>query len=164
MPRLSPNRNRHREELLSSVTKCWVEARRTGWKESTRIRYQNTITLYLLPQFGHRRITGSGRDEIEHFDNLLLNGQGPTETTLSEKTVSFILPVIKQVFQFACDELGIPVADLKSISVRQRTKLLRVFSIAEHQVLTHFLRQRGRTSGRPRPSPQVSRNTIRSLL
>ena len=146
MPSHTQNRRRYREELLSSVMKCWVDSKQIGWKESTRIRYQNTITLYLLPQFGHRRVAGIGRDEVESFVIQLLMGQGPSGKTLAEKTVSFILSVLKQIFQYAKDELDIPVADLKSISVRQRTKPLRVFSLAEQQVLTQFLRQRGRTS------------------
>lgn len=146
MPRLTPTRNRRREELLSSVANCWMDSKRTGWKESTRIRYHNTIALYLLPQFGCRRIAGIGRDEVESFINGLLAGQGSTEKTLSEKTVSFILSVMKLIFRFAKDELGIPVADLKGISVRQRPKPLRVFSVAEQQALTRFLVNRGKTS------------------
>lgn len=124
---------------FKNLTEKWLYHKRIFFKESTIIKYQNLIKLYLLPEFGEYHIDEFTYTNLNEFSIKLLQSGGKKGTGLSSKTVIDIFSLLHNIFQFA-ESIGIsiPVAHM-SIPIKLQKKQLRVFTVEEQKKLFKFL-------------------------
>lgn len=123
------------------ISRLWLECSKPQLKPGSIAKYTNTLNSYLLPVFGGRQIEEISRGDIQEFGNELLISGGIKASGLAPKTVNSILSVAKNVFKYASDEKGLRVVDIKSISVKQPQKPLRVLSLHEQKKFSAYLRE-----------------------
>ena len=107
-------------------------------KQSSYVKYRNMIQLHLIPCFGNHRITAITRGDVNQFCSELLLGDDD-HTALSPKSVTSIISVMKNIFEYADQVKKYDVTNLTGISVKQTQKRLRILSVNEQQRLCEYL-------------------------
>lgn len=124
---------------FNDIAKEWFENTRPQIKESTKVKYQNLLNLYILPGFINMPLDKVTRERIEICCNELLLSGGKRGTGLSPKTVSDVLSLIRNILRYSVDK-GITVpCDAKTISIKQSTGDMRIFSRNEQERLCQYL-------------------------
>lgn len=124
---------------FQSAADQWLESIRPHIKESTRMKYQNLMSAYILPTLGSQSLRNISYEKIEHTCNLLLTRGGSKGTGLSPKTVSDVLSLIRNILKYAADSGKIPACDTSAIAIRQNAREMRVLSRGEQEQLCTFL-------------------------
>ncbi len=125
--------------LFSSVASDWFESIKSQTKESTKNKYHNMLSLYVLPSFGEKALDSITYEFIEsHCNSLLLSG-GKKGTGLSAKTVTDVMSVIRNILKFAIKKGMYVPCDGSSIQIKQYTKPMRVLSKTEQEQLCRYL-------------------------
>lgn len=136
---LSENSYYSNEINFKILVEEWLCHKKIFFKESTIIKYQNLIKLYIIPEFGECTINEFTYTTLNEFSEKLLKSGGSKGTGLSPKTVLDIFSLLHNIFQYA-ESIGIsiPAAHIP-ISVKQSKKQMRIFTIAEQKELLKFL-------------------------
>ena len=119
----------------------WFNSKKPQWKQSSIVKYTNILNLYLLPSFSNRIITLIKRDEVLTFSSCLMIDGGANGEGLSPKTVTSIISVMKNIFEYAEQVKGYLVANIKGITIKQTQKPMRILSYAEQLKLSQYLCQ-----------------------
>ncbi len=117
----------------------WLECKRSSFKESTLVKYQNMLQCYILPALGECRISSINRKQVKNFTQSLLNSGGRKGNGLSAKTVSDTLSLLRGILKFALEndiQVNYIACNLPS---KQNPRPLRVFGIGEQQTLCKYL-------------------------
>ena len=127
----------------SSSFKCladeWLSVQQRNIKESSYVKYKNILSLYLLPKFGDYMICNIERSVvIDYACNLLVDG-GMNESSLSPKTVSCIISVLKSILAYASNEKKYTTADVSNLPIKTGSKQMILLSVDEQQCLTEYL-------------------------
>ncbi len=128
-----------RKLVFGTLIEEWIHKLRPQIKESSYIKYRNMARNYLVPELGDFLWVELRREDIELFCNeMLLNG-GQKGKGLSQKTVSDLLSMIRNVFRYA-NICGYPLpCDISSITVKQRANEFRILSRLEQETLCRYL-------------------------
>ncbi len=118
----------------------WLALKKLKIKDSTYIRYRNSIENHIKPRLGKYPIDKISTSLMENFVSHLtthgkLNGYGG----LSAKTISDILLIIKESFQYARNHGVIAMCNFDSIALKKEVHEMRVLSSAEMQILIGVL-------------------------
>lgn len=124
---------------FKSISDDWLKFMKPQLKESSIVKYSNTLKQYLLPEFHEREITEITKEEVLAFRCRLLVSGGKGGAGLSPKTVTDILSVLKNIFVYASEEKACPVTDISRIFVKQSQKPMRILSRTEQQSLSRHL-------------------------
>lgn len=124
---------------FSDVSSEWLAVQTPELKASSVARYRNLLNSYILPHFSASVIQEILRSEVIAFSRELLTSGGANSQGLTPKTVNSALSVLKNVFTYASNEKGIPVADIKDISVKQPQKPMRILSKGEQKALSAYM-------------------------
>lgn len=113
----------------------WLISKKNVVKESTYIRYKNTIENHIRPELGKYPVSKISSELIENFiikksQNGKLSGGG-----LSNKSLSDIIVIIKETFKFAQSHGEIVSCNFNMIPIRKVTNKMRVLSVSEEQKL-----------------------------
>ncbi len=110
----------------------WLLLSRNRIKESTYVKYFNTVEKHLKPVLGHFTPYDIDTVRIEEFSNeLLLDGLKP-------KTVKDILTVLRSVLKHCNRQIeGLPAVDV--IYPKEYKKEMRVLTLEEQQRFFNFL-------------------------
>ena len=128
-----------KEVCFKQVAEDWFVFLKPRLKESSIIKYRNILNLYLLPEYGERRMSEISRADITAFGNELLTRGGARQKGLSPKTVTGIIALMKSIFGYAVQEMAFPAPDIRGVCVKQPQKPLRVLSRVEQQKLSSYL-------------------------
>ena len=80
---------------------AWLHAKRLGIKESTYIRYRNTIENHIKPDLGKYPINKISTSLMEQFVSCKLqNGRIDGNGGLSPKSMSDIMVIVKESFNY----------------------------------------------------------------
>lgn len=113
----------------------WLNSKKLTVKESTCIRYKNTIENHIKPELGKYPINKISTELIESFvANKLQHGK-MSGGGLSNKSVSDIMVIIKETFRFAQAHGEIISCSFSRLPIRKNTNEMRVLSISEEQRL-----------------------------
>lgn len=129
----------HSNSSFSIIAAEWLENLKPQLKESSLVKYTNILNSYLLPSFGKRKIIDINREDIVLFCNELLISGGVKENGLAPKTVTNIISVLKNVFEYASQVKSYTVVDVRGISVKQAQKPMRILSHFEQNKLIQHL-------------------------
>ena len=121
--------------LFCNAAAEWLSAISPELKASSEGRYRNVLNNHLLPEFGERPVSGITLSDAEQYRRKLLL----SHPVLSSQTVAGIFSVFRRIMAYACRKYGLPGIELRGLTVRQRTKPLRVLSVEEQKTLTQFL-------------------------
>ena len=125
--------------LFEKAAAEWLETVQLELKQSSLVRYTNILQTHLLPEFEGVPITEITREQAIHYRGWLLQSGGKEKGGLSPKTVVIIFSVLRRILSFSEAERGCEVTDLSTVTIRQATKPLRVFSLAEQKKLNQYL-------------------------
>lgn len=120
----------------------WLALKKLKIKDSTFIHYRNSIENHIKPHLGKYPIDKIGTSLMESFVTYLttngkLNGNGG----LSAKTVSDILTIIKESFQYARSHGVVIMCNFDNITLKKPVHEMRVLDCAEMQILIGALLQ-----------------------
>lgn len=110
----------------------WLDTQCAQLKESSRIKYRNSINKHLLPVFGDRPPEEIRRDDLFAFSRALLAGG------LSTRSAAAVLSVARSILRYA-RQCGVPAEDPGPIPLKQAARPPRVFSRGEQERLTAYL-------------------------
>ena len=125
-------------DCFESVALEWLSCTQPQIKQSSYVKYRNMIQLHLIPCFGNHCITAITREDVNQFCSELLLGDDD-HAALSPKSVTSIISVMKNIFEYAEQVKKYDVINLNGISVKQTQKRLRILSVNEQQRLCEYL-------------------------
>lgn len=118
----------------------WLRAKRLSVKESTYIRYRNTIENHIKPDLGKYAICKISTSLMEQFvSHKLQNGRIDGNGGLSPKSMSDILTIVKESFKYAQSYGAIVLCSFDRISFKKNAQEMRVLSLLEEQRLLSVL-------------------------
>lgn len=108
----------------------WLRTKKVCIKESTYIRYRNTIENHIKPALGKYPINKISTSLVERFvADKLTNGRLDGNGGLSPKTMSDILLIIKESFKYAQTFGSITICAFDRISIKKANHEMRVLSV-----------------------------------
>lgn len=111
----------------------WLVLSRNRVKESTYVKYYNTVTRHIKPGLGCYLPQNLNTVIIEAFSNeLLVSG-------LSPKTVRDILTVLKAILKHCRRQIGNTFPDIVVLYPKDRKKEMRVLSLEEQTRFVQYL-------------------------
>lgn len=114
----------------------WLQSKKIVVKESTYIRYKNTIENHIKPELGKYPISKISTPLIEQFViKKLQYGNLLYKKGLSSKSVSDIMIIIKETFKYAQSYGEKIVCGFNGVALKRSTKEMRVLSKTEEQRL-----------------------------
>lgn len=118
----------------------WLRTKKVCIKESTYIRYRNTIENHIKPALGKYPINKISTSLVERFvADKLTNGRLDGNGGLSPKTMSDILLIIKESFKYAQTFGSITICAFDRISIKKANHEMRVLSVAEQKRLLSII-------------------------
>lgn len=118
----------------------WLNTKRLGVKESTYIRYRNTIENHIKPELGKYPISKISTSLMEQFvSHKLQNGRIDGNGGLSPKSMSDIMVIVKESFKYAQSYGIIIICSFDRISFKKNAQEMRVLSLLEEQRLLSVL-------------------------
>lgn len=111
----------------------WLTLSRTRVKESTYVKYYNTVTHHLKPSLGCCLPQNLNTVMIEKFSHALLLGG------LAPKTVRDILTVLKSVLKYCQRQIGAGFPDIEVIYPKNPKKEMRVLTLEEQSRFVQYL-------------------------
>ena len=120
----------------------WLEETSTNLKATSVAKYRNIVNLYLLPQFGKRRIGDFDRARIGEFMSSLLTTGGARRRGLSPSTVNTVLLVLKWILDYASTETGSPSVSFRKLRVNSRKESAAILTVSEQEKLLTYLVER----------------------
>ncbi len=120
----------------------WLALKKLKIKDSTYIRYRNSIENHIKPHLGKYPIDKIGTSLMENFvSHLTIHGKLNGNGGLSAKTISDILLIIKESFQYARNHGVVAMCNFDSITLKKEAHEMRVLTCAEMQMLIGVLLQ-----------------------
>ena len=118
----------------------WLRTKRLSVKESTYIRYRNTIKNHIKPDLGKYPISKISTSLMEQFiSHKLQDGRKDGNGGLSPKSMSDIMVIIKESFKYAQSFGVIVICSFDRISFKKNAQEMRVLSLLEEQRLLSVL-------------------------
>lgn len=132
--------NTESKEQYSYWLNEWLKNKGISVKESTYIRYKNSIEKHIKPELGKYPISKISSSLIEQFTiNKLDNGRIDGKGGLSPKSMSDILVIIKESFRYAQSCGAEIVCSFERVNLKKTSKEIRVLSLAEEKRLLTVL-------------------------
>ena len=126
---------------FDTIAAEWIAFLKPQIKESSYVKYTNSLHDYLYPAFAGRQIETITRAEVSSLCVKLAEEGGSSSAGLSPKTIADTLSILRSIFNYASEEKELHVANITGISVKLPRATIRVFTVAEQQKLDTFLRQ-----------------------
>ena len=113
---------------FDTIAKLWLAETKISVKESSYTRYYRIVTKYLLPTLGDQMLYKLETKTINGLTEQLLREGGAKRHSLSPKTVTDIVCVLKSIFKYS-RENGYPAPNLKGLKYPPRaSKGIKILS------------------------------------
>lgn len=118
----------------------WLFIKKLKIKESTYIRYRNSIENHIKPYLGKYPINNISTSLMESFISYLAtNGKVNGNGGLSIKSISDILVIIKESFRYAQNHGISTICNFNTITLKKASHEMRVLSRNEMNKLIEYL-------------------------
>ena len=127
--------------LFRAFTGQWITERSVEWRRSHLRTLRSTVNAHLLPRFGDLPIGRITREDVLAFRTTLAALPGRKDgSTLSPKRINSVMAILRQILNEAAERHGFvsPVTTLKPLKMRRTD--VRLFSLAEVQLLLSSVR------------------------
>ena len=125
--------------MLAEIAEQWLEFKQEQLKWSSIVKYKNTLKLYILPEFGTTSVSKITTETITKFNRMLLTTGGKKKQGLSNKTVTGIMSLLKNILSYAVSLNACTPVEFKCITQKQQ-KSMKVLSVSEQKILDKHLR------------------------
>lgn len=132
--------NKHATYNFETISYCWLESVRPHVKESTAIKYENLLNLYILPSLGSISPVSISYETIDNMCRFLLSSGGVHHTGLSAKTVADCLALVRSIMKHESCVSGINLFTAKSVTVRQTLSSMRILTRSEQNILCRYIK------------------------
>ncbi len=119
---------------ISEVALVWLDSTLHYCKQSTYVKYRNTVHKHIIPILGNYAISEVDTNKINNFCQHKL-----FTCKLSPKTVKDILSVVKLICKFAANMGQVCKCDFSGISIKSIKNTTAAMNHSQIQRLTHFL-------------------------
>ena len=132
-------KNRHK---FSCVLDKWLEFKSGEIKESSKVKYYNSIEQHIKPELGDYYIEKITNKTILSFVcKMKKSGRLDGKGGLSEKTILELLTIVRCTFAYA-DNIGLQTnCNFYGVGLRNINAPVRVLSSEEQQKLVHYLNE-----------------------
>lgn len=134
-----PSKTSLKDASFVTISGLWLMSIKSSVKESTWMKYRNTINCQIIPRIGVKNISTIDYETVFGICSDMLTSGKDTGEGLSSKTVSDALSIIKAIIKYAERMKFITDRTALDVSVKQKSSQLRVFSHAEEQLLFEYL-------------------------
>lgn len=124
---------------FQEVSHNWLLTLRPRVKESSYVKYFNIVYIYLNPAFENKMMEEISRADVFQFCSYLSDSAGARSKSLAPKTINDILSVLQNIFKYAAEEKGLPVANISGISVKVPYVPIQVLTISAQKKLEDYL-------------------------
>ena len=124
---------------LAEIAEQWLALKQEQLKWSSVVKYKNTLKLYILPEFGTTSVSKVTTETITKFNRMLLTTGGKKKQGLSNKTVTGIMSLLKNILSYAVSLNACTLVEFKCITQKQQ-KSMKVLSVTEQKILDKHLR------------------------
>ena len=124
---------------LGGISDAWLKESEAFLKESTVAKYRDYLRCYICPRFSKTDMADISDEMLSVFYVNLLENGGASKQGLSTKTVSEVFRGMKQLRKFAILRKIAVGYTADCLSIKQKTKPIRVFSPSEREKLHTFL-------------------------
>lgn len=126
---------------MENIGSAWLQNLEKTLKASTIAKYRDYLIRYIYPRFGRTAMSQISSCDISEFCQYLLKEGSAKGKSLSPKTVTEILRVLKQLRKYAMSRSWAVGYAGDCISIRQKTRPMRVFSLKEREILQSYLEE-----------------------
>ena len=127
---------------FSIVSDLWMTSIQSSVKESTWIKYRNSLNSQILPRIGGKNISTIDYAAVSGMCSQMLLSDDTSGKGLSSKTVLDALSITKAIIKYAERMKFITDRTALDVSVKLKSPPLRVFSPVEEQLLFGYLSQK----------------------
>ena len=124
---------------FAAIADFWLISVKSSVKESTWIKYRNTVNCQIIPRIGEKNISTIDYETVFGICSDMLASGGTAGEGLSSKTVSDALSIIKAIIKYADRLKFITDRTALDVSVKLKSSKLRVFSQVEEHLLFEYL-------------------------
>ena len=126
--------------LYKEVITEWLQFVKINVKESTYARYVHLVERHILPSLGRYELRQINTHLIEKFiGEKLQEGRLDKQGSLSPKTVTDIVTIIKSSIKYAQYNNLLTNCNLQHITIKKKEKEMRVLTMSEQEALVHVL-------------------------
>lgn len=126
--------------LFSDLIDLWINNKSLSVKESTYIRYKNSLETHIKPKLGIYKINMIDTELLQRFFyEKADSGRVDRKGGLSSKTLMEMLMIIKGIFNYAKSNGEIIKCDLDQIIIKKSYHEMRILSIDEERRLNQIL-------------------------
>ena len=126
--------------LYKEVVIEWLKFVKINIKESTYARYVHLVERHILPSLGNYELKQINTHLIEKFiEEKLQEGRLDKQGSLSPKTVTDIITIIKSSIRYAKYNNLFINCNLQHITIKKKEKEMRVLTMEEQEALVHVL-------------------------
>lgn len=134
-----PSKTSQKDVPFATVSDLWLMSMKSLVKESTWIKYRNTLNCQIIPKIGIKNISTIDYEAVSGMCSELLISGGESSKGLSSKTVSDTLSIIKAVVKYADRMKFITDRTALDVAVKLKLSKLRLFSHVEEKILFEYL-------------------------
>lgn len=128
-----------KDTSFATISDHWLISMKSSVKESTWIKYRNTLNCQIIPRIGMKNISAIDYETVFGICNDMLTSGSNTGKGLSSKTVSDALSIIKAIIKYADRMAFITDRTALDVSVKLKASQPRIFSRIEEQLLFEYL-------------------------
>ena len=114
------------QPTFDEISLEWLASVEPQIKDSTYIKYTNSLKSYLCPAFSSKAIESISRSDVSALCTELSERGGSDSKGLSPKTITDSLSILRSIFNYATDEKGISVVNISGITVKATHEKMRV--------------------------------------
>lgn len=126
--------------IYNEVLDAWLQSTRINTKESTYARYTHLIDTHIRPILGKYQLSKISTQMVEGFiENQLTKGRLDNKGSLSPKTVTDILTIVKSTMEYGKYKNLNVICNLSKLAVKKKDKEMRVLCQQEQEALVKVL-------------------------
>lgn len=126
-------------DSFGKLSSAWLNSIQMQIKESTYIKYNNTLQSYILPEFANTLLLDVTSSRIQNFCDDLLTHGGVSGEGLSPKTVSDILSIIRSILRYSQIHGYHPSSNGKEVQIRQTPPNTVIIPRSAQEILCRYL-------------------------
>lgn len=124
----------------NAVLDAWLQSSRINIKESTYARYFRLIETHIRPYLGKYQLSKISTQLVEgYIEQQLVSGRLDRKGSLSSKTVTDILTIIKSTMEYAKYKNLDVMCNLSKLTIKKKDKEMRVLRPNEQEALIRVL-------------------------
>lgn len=128
-------------EQFSFIAEQWYHVTYPTIKESSAVKYRNMLDHHLLPYFGEYLIWEIDFAQIELFSTKVLRRDYDRNGSLSQKTVSDLIALLRSILRYAARKGCSVSPDAFNMKIKSHPPRMRVLTVNEQERLSQYLRQ-----------------------